>query len=285
MPPQDASLFRVEAVLWSGNTAEICRAVAPNGERVALKRIRRDKRDRANLRSLKHEADMGRRLSHPNVVRVIDYVADPRDPLLVLEFFPSRNLKVRLKTPRPDPLLLQRTEDILQQMASALAHVHQCGIIHMDIKPENFLLSDEGQVKLTDFAIAVNAKQGLSRFLGLRRIAGTRSYIAPETIRRKRPDFQTDIYSFGVTLFEVLTRRAPFTSSDPDELLSLHLTQPPPWPATYKKNLTREINDLILAMLAKNPGHRPQSMEEIAARLKRIKIYEKPPAAAQGTEA
>jgi len=277
MPPQDASLYRVEAVLWSGNTAEICRAVAPNGERVALKRIRRDKRDRANLRSLRHEADMGRRLDHPNIIKVLDFVADPRDPLVVMEYFPSRNLKVRLKTPRPDNLLLRRMADILQQMANAVGHMHRRGIIHMDIKPENFLLSDEGQIKLTDFAIALPAPRGLAKWLGMRRIAGTRSYIAPETIRRKQPGFQADVYSFGVTIFEVLTRRAPFTSSDPDELLSMHLKQVPPWPWTFNKNLTHDINDLILAMLAKDPGHRPQTMEDIAARLKRIRIYEKDP--------
>ncbi len=278
MPPQDASLYRVEAVLWSGNTAEICRATAPNGDHVAIKRIRRDKRDRANLRSLKHEADMGRRVVHPNIVRVLDFVDDPRDPLVVMEFFSSRNLKVRLKAPRPDPLLLARTSDILLQMATALAYVHQCGIIHMDIKPENFLLSDEGQVKLTDFAIALLVPKGIGRWLSLRRIAGTRSYIAPETIRRKQPDFQTDIYSFGVTMFEILTRRAPFTSSDPDELLSMHLQQIPPWPWTFNKNLTRDVNDLIIAMLAKDPGLRPRSMDEIIGRIKRIRIYEKPPA-------
>jgi serine/threonine protein kinase len=119
------------------------------------------------------------------------------------------------------------------------------------------------------------------RFLpGMRRIAGTRPYIAPETIQRRLPDFRTDIYSFGVTLFELLTRRPPFISINRDELLNMHLRQPPPWPWTFNKNLTREINDLIVAMLEKRPERRPQSMADVYARLKRIRIYEKPPAEA-----
>ncbi len=281
--PLSADLYRVEAIIWTGETAEICRAQAPNGTIVAIKRLRTDKlRERAAIRSLYREARMAKGLRHPNVIEVLDFVPGPPFPVMIMEYFPSRNLKVRVLDRKGDPLVATRCHDILLQMASALLYVHERGTIHLDIKPENYLVSDDGRVKLADFALATRAQRSWERFLpGLRRIAGTRPYIAPETIRRRMPDFRTDIYSFGATVFEVLTRRPPFISGNRDELLSMHLREPAPWPYTFNKNLTREINDLVISMLEKKPSRRPQSMRDILARLKRIRVYEKPP---EGTE-
>jgi len=279
MPPQDLDLYHIEAVVWTGETAEICRATAPDGTRVALKRLRPDKaRERACVRSVYREAKMAHGLEHPNVIQMLDFLTGPPAPALVMEFFPSRNLKMRVLDRQGDRLLTYHALEIIHQMTSAVLYVHERGIIHMDIKPENFLLSEDGQLKLTDFALAAPAPKSWHRFLPRpRRIAGTRPYIAPETLLRRRPDFRTDIYSFGATLFEVMTRRPPFIAGDRDELLNMHLHQPPPWPWTYDKNLTRDINELILAMLAKDPDRRPQSMLDIHTRLQRIRLYENPP--------
>jgi len=280
MPPEFAELYHVEKLEWRGETSEIWRARDSDDTLVAVKRLRLDKaRDRAALRSLRHEATMALELDHPNVVKVLDFVPGQPSPVMVMEFFPSKNLKLRLLDRRGDPLLRTRLKDILLQMAEALRYVHSKEIVHLDIKPENFLLSDDGQVKLTDFALA---RRLPSRWMGLvpgfRRIAGTRSYIAPETLRRRLPDFRTDIYSFGVTLFELLTRRPPFISQDRDEVLRMHLRHPPPWPLTFNKNLTQAMNQLVLAMLEKDPGRRPQTMDDVAAKLRRVAIFEKPPA-------
>ena len=279
MSAQYADLYHVENIVWTGETAEICRANDPDGRIVALKRLRLDKlRERFALRSIHHEARMAMGLEHASVIEVNDFFTGLLGPTIVMEYFPSRNLKVRVLDRHGDPLVAQRCGEILQQMAAALVYVHGCGIIHMDIKPENFLLSDDCQVKLTDFALAAHAPKSWHRFLpGPRRIAGTRPYIAPETLRRRRPDFRTDIYSFGVTVFEILTRRPPFISGDRDELLSMHLRQPPPWPWTFNKNITREMNDFVLAMLEKDPDRRPPTMSDILTRLKRIRLFEKPP--------
>jgi len=280
MPPEFAELYRVEKLEWRGETAEIWRARTTDDELVAIKRLRLDKaRDFAARRSLRHEARMALGLDHPNVVRVFEFVPGQPSPALVMEFFPSKNLKLRLLDRRGDPLLRSRLKDIMVQMAEALCYVHSQGIIHLDIKPENFLVSEDGQVKLTDFALAKRNPTWWQHLTpGIRRIAGTRSYIAPETLRRRLPDVRTDIYSFGVTLFELLTRRPPFISQDRDEVLRMHLREPPPWPVTFNKSLSMAMNQLILRMLEKDPGRRPQTMEDVAARLRRIAVYDKPPA-------
>jgi len=282
-----AELYRVESVIWTGETAEICRGMAPDGTLVAIKRLRFDKlRDRAAVRSLYREAAMAKGLDHPHVIRVFELVPGPPFPIMTMEYFPSRNIKVRVLDRKGDPLLASRCKDILVQMAEALLYVHEQNIIHMDIKPENFLVADDGVVKLTDFALAVPGAKSWHRFLPrLRRIAGTRPYIAPETILRRRPDFRTDIYSLGATIFEILTRRPPFVSLNRDELLSMHLHDPAPWPWTFNRNVTRDVNDLVVAMLQKDPGRRPQSMADVLARLKRIRIFEKPPTEPKRKEA
>jgi serine/threonine-protein kinase len=156
--------------------------------------------------------------------------------------------------------------------------VHENDIIHMDLKPENYLLRDDGRLKLTDFAIATAPVTGWRRYLpGRRRISGTRPYIAPETLRRRYPDFRTDIYSLGATLYEVLTGRPPFVAMDRDELLAMHLRVQPAFLTSYNRNLTPEINALVMQMLEKDPGRRPQTVADVKARLERIDIHVEPP--------
>ncbi|MFC1806343.1 serine/threonine-protein kinase [Planctomycetota bacterium] len=278
MAPEQADLYHVQATVWTGEQAEICRAVDPYGKIVALKRLRPDMTGpRAAARALEHEAEVGRLFNHPNVIQVIAFIPEPQ-PTMVMEYFASRNLKVRVLDPRDDRLLTYHARHIVLQMTEALLHVHQRGIIHMDLKPENYLLSEEGVVKLTDFAIAAEPVEGWRRFFaGRRRIAGTRPYIAPETLRRKAPDFRTDIYSFGATLYEVLAGRPPFISMDRDHLLAMHLRVKPAYLTTYNKMLSSEINEFVLQMLEKDPGRRPQTMIDVKARLEKIKFYLKPP--------
>ena len=278
MALEHADLYHVQTVVWTGETAEICRAVAPDGRVVALKRLRSDLSGRRSAaRALEHEAEIGLLLDHPNVIKVIAFVAEPQ-PTMVMEYFASRNVKVRILSPRGDRLLTYHTRDVVLQMADALLHVHNHGIIHMDLKPENYLLNNEGVVKLTDFAIATTPVTGWRRILGgRRRIAGTRPYIAPETLRRRAPDFRTDIYSFGATLYEVLTGRPPFISADRDELLAMHLRIKPAFVTSYNRNLTDDINELVLLMLEKDPGRRPQTMADVKARLERVIFHREPP--------
>ena len=278
MAVPQANFYHVQATVWTGESAEICRAVAPDGRTVALKRIRRDISGRRGaIRTLEHEANIGLALDHPNVIEVLHYLTEP-DPTMVMEYFPSRNLKVRVLSPSGDRLLKYYTRSILMQMTDALLHLHERNVIHMDLKPENYLLSEQGVVKLTDFAIASLVVTGWKRiFSKPRRIAGTRPYIAPETLRRKAPDFRTDIYSYGATLYEVLTGRPPFIAMDRDQLLSMHLRVKPAFITSYNRNLTDDINELVLLMLEKDPDRRPQSMQDVKARLSRIILFKETP--------
>ena len=109
-----------------------------------------------------------------------------------------------------------------------MQYLHEQGWIHRDIKPDNFLVNEEGDVKLIDFALAARERKGLGKLFGRTKVQGTRSYMAPEQIRGKGLDARTDIYSFGCMLYELVSGRLPFTGVSPEELLRKHLYAPIP---------------------------------------------------------
>ena len=130
--------------------------------------------------------------------------------------------------------------------------------MHRDIKPDNFLVNDEGDVKLIDFALAQRIRTGLSKLFGGRtKVQGTRSYMAPEQIRGKALDARADIYSFGCMLYELVSGRLPFTGVSPEDLLRKHLHAPVPVLAGANKNITPDFSDLVGMMMAKDADQRP----------------------------
>ncbi len=148
----------------------------------------------------------------------------------------------------------------------------------MDIKPDNFLVSREGETKLIDFTISEKKKGGLSRLFHRRNLAkGTRSYMAPEQIRRKVCDERTDIYSFGCVLFEMATGKPPYTGDTPNDLLNKHLTASIPSPIAYNDNVTKEFADITKRMMAKSVDARPQSMWDFLKEIRSIQLWNKRP--------
>jgi serine/threonine protein kinase len=152
---------------------------------------------------------------------------------------------------------------IVDQAAEGLAYFNQCGWVHRDIKPDNFLVSDSGDVKLIDFALARRSKSGLGKALTPKsKVQGTRSYMSPEQIRGVALDQRADVYSFGCLLYEMFAGRPPFTGSTADDLLRKHLFSPPPSLEVVDKNITPEFAELVRRSLAKDPKKRPESVNE-----------------------
>jgi len=270
--------YRLARLIRVGSTAEVWEAVEEgSGERFALKVLKQSlSKDRGEIALLKHEFNVAKDLSSPRIIQIYDYREEGGRPMLVLELFSELNMKQALRR-GPDSLAFM-LKKIVEQAAEGLYFMHTKNWIHLDIKPDNFLVSRDGTVKLIDFTIAEKKKKGLSRWLHSAKVAkGTRSYMAPEQIRRKVCDERTDIYAFGCVLYELCTAKPPYTGDTPNDLLNKHLTASVPSPIVHNDNVTKEFADVIRSMMAKKPDARPASMWEFLKAVRSIEIFKKTP--------
>ena len=270
--------YRLARLIRVGSTAEVWEAVKDgDGERFALKVLKESlKADKAETTLLKHEYNVAKDLNSPRIIRVFEYREDAGRPMLVLELFSELNMKQALR--RGPESLAFMLDKIVEQAAEGLYYLHTKSWIHLDIKPDNFLVSRDGQVKLIDFTITQKKKGGLGKLLYRPKVAkGTRSYMAPEQIRRKVCDERTDVYAFGCVLYELCTGRPPYTGDTPNDLLNKHLTASIPSPIVHNDNVTREFADLVKSMMAKSPSSRPPSMWEFLKVFRTIEIFKKKP--------
>lgn len=245
-----------------------------SGRHLAMKRLLPDAPDfKENKAQMKREALIHQEMEHPLIVKFDQFSTNRDHTYILMEHFRSTNLKVQIKSESNKIQLKAR--HIFEGVCAALAHVHQKGYIHRDIKPDNVLVNRAGEIRLCDFSLSSKQIAGIGKlFAGkLKVIQGTRTYIAPETIQRQQPTIQTDIYSLGIVFFEVLAGRPPFPATTPEELLQKHLRTPPPAASEFNPNVTPEMDKLIFKMLMKNPKERPASAEEIYQELKRIRIF------------
>jgi len=270
--------YRLLNVVNTGQTSLIWQAYDDSqkkifGLKVLLEEFRRN---REHLGYLKQEWTVGSNLDHEHIIHFYNYAVDRGTPYLAMEWFASPNLKYRMRYDYDliEPLIPQ----IIEQCCDALAYLHAQGWVHRDVKPDNFLISAEGHVKLIDFALAQRIKGGLSRLLGGRtKIQGTRSYMSPEQIRGAPLDGRADLYSLGCTIFELLGRKPPFTGSNANELLTKHLRAAPPALEAINRNVTPEFGELIRRAMAKNPADRPNSIEDFLTDVRMTRIFRRPP--------
>ncbi len=263
-----------------GNSAQVWEAVEiQTKKRFALKVLREDFRDRKEeVAFLKNEFQIGSTLNHPCVIRIHDFILEKNlPPFLVLELFSELNMKQALRRgPESIAFMLDR---IVVHCTEGLYYLHSQGFVHCDVKPDNFLVSRTGEVKLIDFTIAQKIKTGIARMFSgkAKNISGTRSYMSPEQIRGKSLDQRSDVYSFGCVLFELVTGKPPFTGSTPNELLNKHLTAQIPSPLVANENVSNEFAAIIRSTMAKKPEERPDSMWDLLKALRATKIFKKPP--------
>jgi serine/threonine-protein kinase len=227
-------------------------------------------KDKEQLALMRQEFSAAKEMHHKNVIRVFEFSADRETPFLSMEYFPSVNLKQLILQGRE--ALEPRMPKIVERAAMGLGHVHEKGWVHRDIKPDNFLISAEDDVKLIDFALAEKKKTGLARLFSSRKVQGTRSYMSPEQIRGQALDERSDIYSFGCTIFEALAGRPPFTGASTDDLLNKHLRHQPPSLEALNRNVTTEFSNLIKKTLAKDKKDRPQTMLEFMRDMMSIRV-------------
>ncbi|MGB7599215.1 MAG: protein kinase [Candidatus Sulfotelmatobacter sp.] len=294
-PRQDLSgtvLGRLQVVarLGGGGMGEVWRAEDPKLRRtVAVKRVSASGTGNpTEAARLLHEGQRLSALNHPNIASVYDVLEQDGEIFLVIEYVEGQTLRQRLYR----PININQFFEIGIQCADALTAAHERGILHGDIKPENMMLTESGQVKLLDFGVARNlvgagsvsnaaATQSLSSFsfasnASVASIAGTPSYMAPEVLMGTLPDFRADIFSLGVVFYEMLGGRHPFLGPTP-AATALQIVQQEAMPLEkLSHSIPAPLTQVVAKMLHKKPDERYQTPRELAADLRAVRLGSRP---------
>ena len=215
---------------------------------------------------LKQETRLARMITHPNVVRVFDLGESEGTYFLTMEYVPGTTLTELLD--RRGPLDLAPGLQIAKQICRGLAAVHKAGVIHGDLKPRNVMVMASGVVKLMDFGVARGTRLGRQEGM----LGGSLHYMSPEQARGAELDPQSDLYSAGVTFYEMFTGQRPFESEDRAELRRTHLYEQPPDPRTRRHDMPDLLAQVILACLEKSRVKRPPTASDLERALLRVRV-------------
>lgn len=229
-----------------------------NKKQVAVK-IMKDETfsDPLNIARFQREARACAALRHPNIVEIYDVDEYKGKPYIVMEYIESKSLKELLTTRGTfSPL---EACDIIYQLADALMHAHEHGVVHRDIKPQNVMMQYDGGVKLLDFGIATisDAPNITQKDM----VVGSVHYMAPEVLKGKGASPKSDIYALGITFFELLAGRQPFTDSSPVNIAMKQIEEPLPSIRKIRSDVSSKIEKVINKACQKNPDSRYQSMK------------------------
>lgn len=239
------------------------------GRQVAVKITKSGALGRQNEARFFREARSLARLNHPNIVTLFDYGWDGAQAHLVMEYATGTSLRSLMSGGADSTaaghrgLTIGQALDIGMSVAKALCYAHRHGVIHRDIKPENIMVGDE--VKLMDFGIAkVTQDPSITMAAG---IMGTPAYMAPEQALGEGVDERTDLYSFGIVLYEMLTGRPPFSATDEMSVMAQQIQVAPAPPSLRNSSIPKRLDRLILSMLAKSRDKRPTLAEDVLLEL------------------
>src|SRR5690349_9655630 len=212
------------------------------------------------LQRFHHEAQAAANLRHPNIVDVYDVGLDGDIHYIVMEYVEGSDLKALLA--RSGALPVEQAVAIAEAVANGLSAAHRVGLVHRDIKPQNIIVGPGGQVKITDFGIAKSALSTAMTETGV--TFGTADYISPEQARGQPANPRSDIYSLGVTLFEMLAGRLPFVGDSAISVAMQHVSEEPPPPRMFNPRIPPQLELLVLRTLSKDPDERPATAQEFA---------------------
>ncbi|WP_331769197.1 serine/threonine-protein kinase (plasmid) [Embleya sp. NBC_00888] len=248
--------------VWEGRDRVIER-------RVAVKLLPHDRRDTSGAELFFREARTAGGLSHAGVVTVFDLGQDPDDGTLylVMEYLTGRDLDTVLREDGP-PEVATAT-DWAAQTAAALHVAHRADVVHRDLKPANLMLGPDGRITILDF--------GVARYMAAThkssKVIGTLAYMPPERFGDLPGDARSDLYSLGCVLHELLTGDIPFQATGPVAMMAAHLHREPVPPGDIRSGVPAALDDLVLALLAKNPDHRPANAAEVHGRLRELPAH------------
>jgi serine/threonine-protein kinase len=250
--------FYLQELINSGGLAEIWVATDSQGQPFALRKMRNASFfNFSERRQFAHGCEVLSKIHHnPNVINYVEHGKIEGAPYLLMEYVESSNLKQLLA--RNDPLLGENVAQIIIDMTLGLEQVHDSGFIHLDIKPENVLVTRSGGVRLIDFDLAQTRPEKPEK---MPRYPGTPAYMAPEQLRHQPIDQRADIFALGVSMYEVLTGQKPFPGDTPDEILRRQLSGPPAPPREHNPEVPLPLERAILKCLKADMDGRYLDME------------------------
>ena len=254
--------------IGSGGMSDVYRARCHKLNRlVAIKVLKEEfSQDASFVEKFKMEAQAAARLSHPNIVNVYDVVDEGDLHYIVMELVEGITLKSYIA--KKGMLGTREAIGIALQMAQGIEAAHESGIVHRDIKPQNIIISMDGKVKVTDFGIARAASSQTMSATAV----GSVHYISPEQARGGYCDTRSDIYSFGVTLYEMMTGKVPFEGDNTVTVALAHLEEPMERPSAVNPSVPVSLEKIILKCTQKKPEYRYGSMGEVIEDLRRALI-------------
>ena len=266
--------FRILAELGRGGMGIVYKAIDEQQDKlVAIKVLPAGfLEDRRKAQYLDHEFKIALELSHPNIIRFFKLIKfqmpeeKKKRGFLIMELVDGWNMRRHIKN---QDLTMFQAIELLSLVCTGLEYIHHHGIVHGDMKPENILISSEGAVKIADFGLSkANSLFQLSR----EKLRGTKRYMAPEQLTRKKVDARTDIYSLGVSSYELFTGVSPYTGKSAEEIIHeiVNRRVRPRRPTEVKRGLPRNLDKILMKALQKNPKNRYQSMLEMMLDLKRL---------------
>lgn len=258
--------YRLHGMVARGGMGEVHLAFDQRLQRqVAAKMLAENLNQDADvLARFNQEALALAKLSHPNIVSVLDLFEDRGQFWFIMELLPGGDLSERI---RAGAIEEKEALRMIRAVADGLAYAHDKGIIHRDIKPGNILFSDTMTPKLTDFGIAKLTSSDVVTQLGL--ALGSPSYMSPEQAAGQNVDARSDLYALGVTLYQMVTGELPFRG-ETTAIMSQHITQPPPPPRSLNASLSAGLEGLILQLMAKSPEQRPASARALCETIDRL---------------
>jgi len=269
--------YRIEAPVARSGMASIYRAVDTRDNRVvALKIPHPDlEADPILFDRFQREAGIGEKLNHPRVMRV--YGGEERSRIyMVMEWCEGRLLRQILDEGRISP---DRAIRITIEVLEALEYIHDNGVVHRDMKPENVMVDASDNVKLIDFGIASDAGARRLTYANITATLGTPNYISPEQVKGKRGDGRSDIYAMGVMLYEMLTGKMPFTGTSPMQVMNDRLLNYPVPPTALNPAISPQLQEVIYRALERDPKNRYAKASEFAhdlAHLDEVGVEDRP---------
>ncbi|MGE8079208.1 Stk1 family PASTA domain-containing Ser/Thr kinase [Peribacillus loiseleuriae] len=232
---------------------------------VALKILRMDfNNDEEFIKRFNREAQSATSLTHPNIVSIYDVGEEDDIYYIVMEYVRGLTLKQYIQKFYPVPI--EKALDILKQITSAISQAHHNGIIHRDIKPQNILIDDHGNVKITDFGIALALSA--TNITQTNAVLGSVHYLSPEQARGGMANNKSDIYSLGIVMFELLTGRLPFSGESAVSIALKHLQTETPSPKRWNPSIPQSVENIILKATAKDSYYRYETVDEMEEDIK-----------------